>query len=126
MKVTITETCGRCKRTAPLEVELTEASAIEEKEAKLAAMCESIRTNFENPSSEQMPDLVVYFKGRVYITPKICDVHCAETIRTTLDKVLFRPIDPTMRKPREKKLEKIADSKVKEKKSSKKDAAVSE
>lgn len=129
MKVTITEACGRCKRTAPREVELTEAAAIEAKQDARKKKQEDIARYFTNEadpaSAANMPDLIVYFKGTVQMTDKICDAFCAETIKTTLEKVLFRPIDPTTRKPREKKepSEKTPDSKVKEKKPSKKDAS---
>jgi len=125
MKVTITEQCGRCKRTAPREVELTEAAALEAKEKVRQERCEDIAKYFADVPAGDMPDLLVYFKGKVKMTDRICDTFCAETIKSTLEKVLFRPIDPTARKPREKKesVEKTPDSKVKEKKPSKKDAA---
>lgn len=118
MKVTITEQCGRCKRTAPREVELTEAAAIETKQDARRKKCEEIEQYFNNEPVGDMPDLIVYFKGHVLMTDKVCDAFCSETIRSTLGKVLFRPIDPTARKPREKKetSEKNPDSKVKDKK----------
>jgi len=125
MKVTITEQCGRCKRTAPREVDLSEASAIEAKQDARQKKRDEIAQHFNNQEpAGDMPDLIVYFKGEVMMTDKICDTFCAETIKSTLEKVLFRPIDPTARKPREKKepSEKTSDSKVKEKKPSKKDA----
>lgn len=125
MKVTITEQCGRCKRTAPREVELAEASAIEAKQDARKKKRDEIVQHFKDEPVADMPDLIVYFKGEVMMTDKICDTFCAETIKSTLEKVLFRPIDPTARKPREKKepSEKTPDSKVKDKKPSKKDAA---
>lgn len=123
MKVTITEQCGRCKRTAPREVELTEASAIEAKQNARKQKREEVVQHFANEPTGDMPDLIVYFKGEVMMTDKVCDAFCAETIKATLEKVLFRPIDPAARKPREKKepSEKTSDSKVKEKKPSKKE-----
>jgi len=125
MKVTITEQCGRCKRTAPLEVDLTEASAIEAKQDERKKKCTEIHRFLNETKPEDMPDLIVYFKGHVQVTDQICDTFCAETIQSTLDKVLFRPIDPTTRKPREKRdpSEKNLESRVKDKKPSKKDAA---
>lgn len=125
MKVTITEQCGRCKRTALREVDLSEASAIEAKQDAREKKRIEIVQHFSQEPAGDMPDLIVYFKGEVMMTDKICDTFCAETIKSTLEKVLFRPIDPTARKPREKKepSEKTPDSKVKEKKPSKKDAA---
>lgn len=128
MKVTITEQCGRCKRTAPREVELTEASALEAKENVRAKMRADLEKYLRELPAGDTPDLIVYFKGTVQMTDKICDTFCAETIKSTLEKVLFRPIDPTTRKPREKKepSEKMPNSKVKEKKPSKKDVSVSE
>lgn len=100
MKVTITESCDRCKRTIAKEVDSSEIEALEQAaEARVAKRQELLQLleTFENA-----PDLVVLFKGKVTFIDRVCDAYCASTVQNNLD-VAMKTVDPSKRKPRKPK-----------------------
>jgi len=97
MKVTITETCSRCKRTAMKEIDSSEIAALEQEEATRLEAREALLSDMMNHTNA--PDLVVMFKGHITTIDRICDAYCAKTVRNSLDAV-FKVVDPSKRKPR--------------------------
>lgn len=105
MKVTIVEKCDRCKREAPREIESTELPAIEARAEEHANKLMEIKAFYDLTGTgdpdrlKHHPDLLVFFKGKLYTIDHICDTNCKTTIEHQLE-AMFREIDPTKRAPR--------------------------
>lgn len=120
MKVTITEGCERCKRETPKDVDSSEIAAIEEARKTLSTKTQEVRTALEKQAKDPgMPDLIVYFKGKVYTIGTVCDEHCTKTVQNNID-TICKTIEKRKGKPKKKaddtKKAKSGDSGVKDQK----------
>jgi len=102
MKVTIKETCARCKRSTEKEIDSSQLPQIEAAEKKRAEQLSNVTAMLKEQDSATMPDLLVWYRGKIQHIDKICEARCHKTITSNLDSV-FRQIDPSKRKPRVKK-----------------------
>ena len=105
MEVTITDKCQRCKREAPRKVDSSEIPAIEEANKKRQATEDHIHTLFAELAQEAggaMPDLVVYLRGEVMVTGRICDAFCLKTVTNARDS-MFKDISERKGRPKKAK-----------------------
>lgn len=102
MKVTVTETCSRCKRESQREIDSTEIGSLEQEDQRRAEALETIQEQVAAWPQDDIPELLLYFRGEIRTLDRVCEKHCEKTITNHLGEV-FRQIDPTKRKPRRKK-----------------------
>lgn len=101
--VTVTEQCDRCKRKEQIVISSDKLEEFEAKQQKAVA----VRENVEQFVQENdLPDLVVIFKGEVKMLSNVCDAHCAKPVKNNVE-TLFR--EHKERKPRSKKNGKSAE-----------------
>lgn len=105
MQIKVTEKCDRCQRVSELEIDSKDLEKFEQADARRVATFNTVSEFLKNQSQDDMPDLMVWFKGTVFMRGRICEDFCEETIKNQLDKGIFRPMDATKRKPREPKAE---------------------
>lgn len=108
MKVKVTKQCDRCKRQEAIEVDSTELPELEERQQRQQACINELTAAFTQFAAEDVPDLVIYFKGKVMTINCVCDAFCKRTVENNL-KHVFREVDPTTRKPRGRKTKKTVE-----------------
>ena len=102
MKVTITEGCERCKRETPKDVDSSEIAAIETAREQLASKTKDVVQSLETQAKDSgMPDLVIFFKGKVSTIGRVCDEHCAKTVQNNID-TICKTIEKRKGKPKKK------------------------
>jgi hypothetical protein len=105
MKVTITDKCHRCQREAPREVDSSEIPGIEAAEKKRKEVEEQVREALRaiaEASGEAMPDVVLYLRGQVSVTQKICDAFCVKTVGNARD-AMFKVMSERKGRPKKNK-----------------------
>lgn len=95
--VTVVEQCDRCKRKERIIISSDKLAEFEAKQHKAVALREAVQEFVE---TNELPDLVVIFKGQVRMLSNVCDAHCAKPVKNNID-TLFR--EHKERKPRTKK-----------------------
>jgi len=112
MQIKVTEKCDRCQRVSELEIDSKDLEKFEQADARRVAAFNAVSEFLKNQSQDDMPDLMVWFKGQVFMRGRICEDFCEETIQNQLDKGIFRAMDATKRKERKPKVEGEGDAPV--------------
>jgi hypothetical protein len=105
MQIKVTEKCDRCQRVAELEIDSQDLGKFEQTDERRTTAFNAVQEFLKGQTQEDMPDLIVWFKGTVFMKGRICDAFCKETIQNQLDKGIFRAMDATKRKERKPKTE---------------------
>lgn len=116
--VTVKQQCSRCKREVELTISSDELAEFEAQVSKGSEQEQAIRNFVE---ANDMPDLVVIFKGEVQVFSEVCAAHCEKPVTNSIGNI-FREPKPRGRKASAANGKKADTKKADTKKAKKKDA----